>query len=231
MPKILYEVDGVSVPSVTTVIGKYKDMGGLLHWYWKEGVANKPFNSTRDKAGEVGTNLHYLIQCYIKPDTPKADMPPLSLEDADIVREMFLRFKDWWDIQKVQRIIATEISLTSEAHLYGGTIDLVAERQDGTAIIMDWKTSKDFFQDMLLQLAAYRELCAECLQINIEKAYIVRLSKQNKGITAFPVEAQDMRHALEKFLALRRIYDMESHLTAVVERIRNDAKRHDNHQR
>ena len=248
MPKILYEVDGVEVPSVTTIIGHYKNMAGLLGWYFTNGYElgckvgkdlvpapeklTKVMHAKRDLAGDVGTAIHHLIQCHIQ--NIQADpliFATLAEGDTATVQTIFVRFKEWWTKQNIKRIVATEISLTSESHLFGGTMDLVAEREDGTAIIMDWKTSREFYQEMLLQLSAYRELCAECLQINIEKAYIIRLSKQNKSITAFPVEAQDMRHALEKFLALRRIYDMESHLTAIVERIQNDAKRHDNHQR
>ena len=34
-PKEGYYVDGKRVPGVTTVLGRFKESGGLIHWSWK----------------------------------------------------------------------------------------------------------------------------------------------------------------------------------------------------
>lgn len=38
-PKSGYKVDGKSVPGTTTIIGRFKDAGGLLYWACEQGRA------------------------------------------------------------------------------------------------------------------------------------------------------------------------------------------------
>ena len=59
MPKITYwNAAGEEVPSTTTIINKYKDVGGLMYFAWSEGKAGRGLNESRDRAGDVGSMLH-----------------------------------------------------------------------------------------------------------------------------------------------------------------------------
>lgn len=230
MPKIIYKLkDGTEVPSTTTVIGKYKDMGGLLHYYWKEGKEGRGFNQRRDIAGDIGTAIHHLIERHIKGEPADPTWPTaLSAPDAEIVAKMFFEFEAWWDTLGIKRVISTEASLTSEIYRYGGTVDLILETGMLSAMIMDWKTGRDFYQEMILQMAAYRWLCEETMGVLVTEAKIVTLSKEGKGIKVYTVTLDDMKQGFDKFLKLREVYDMEASLKTAVERIRDGSERHDN---
>ena len=38
MPTGKYELDGKLLPGTTTIIGKFKNSGALIHWAWKQGM-------------------------------------------------------------------------------------------------------------------------------------------------------------------------------------------------
>src|ERR1039458_3114432 len=96
MPKILYlNKEGVEVPSTTTIIGKYKDYGGLKYYAWSEGKAGRGLNESRDRAGDVGSMLHGMIEAHIN-ERPYEEPPPISLVDAMKAGELFATFKQWW---------------------------------------------------------------------------------------------------------------------------------------
>jgi len=66
VPTGIYKLkDGTLVPGTTTIIGAFKDSGGLVHWAWQQGKAGLDYRNTRDKAAERGTNVHDLAECYI----------------------------------------------------------------------------------------------------------------------------------------------------------------------
>ena len=66
MPTGKYELDGKLLPGTTTIIGKFKNSGALIHWAWKQGMDGIDYRETRDQAGEQGTSVHYLAESYIK---------------------------------------------------------------------------------------------------------------------------------------------------------------------
>ncbi len=63
--------DGTKVPGVTTILGRFKDSGGLLWWAFEQGKAAQrgEINSLydkRDSAAEAGTIAHDLVEMHIK---------------------------------------------------------------------------------------------------------------------------------------------------------------------
>ena len=69
-PKGGYKVDGKRVPGVTTIIGRFKDSGGLMWWAFGQGQAAErgEINSLydkRDEAAEAGTIAHALVEMHI----------------------------------------------------------------------------------------------------------------------------------------------------------------------
>ena len=90
MPTGKYELDGRLLPGTTTIIGKFKNSGALIHWAWKQGVEGLDYRETRDTAGKQGTSVHYLSESYIKG---------WSYEEPtdEKVIKAFNKFKEWWD--------------------------------------------------------------------------------------------------------------------------------------
>ena len=211
----------MEVPSTTTIINKYKDMGGLMHFAWAEGKAGRGLTESRDRAGDVGSMLHGMIDAHIKQAVYSHPVTTAKDEDFTTARKLFETFVVWWGRAEM-KVIASETSLVSERHQYGGTIDLVATCPLGTGpIIMDWKTSKDYYQEMLLQMAAYRALWREYCGVDITAANLMLFSKTSRKITIYPVTAAQMDLAFDKFLLLRKAYDMEAPIAEAVKETRD----------
>ena len=65
-----YAADGKRVPGVTTVIGRFKDSGGLIHWAWNEGKEGRDYRDTSGKAADIGTLAHAFVEAKLmgKPE-------------------------------------------------------------------------------------------------------------------------------------------------------------------
>jgi hypothetical protein len=57
-------------------------------------------------------------------------------------------------------VVATEPHLISEQWQFGGTPDCIS-RIGGKLILFDWKTGRGVYEDMLIQLSAYKVLWEE----------------------------------------------------------------------
>ena len=228
MPKILYLNErGEEVPSTTTIIGKYKDMSGLMHFAWSEGKAGRGLNESRDRAGDVGSMLHGMIESYLNPNGKWILPTDNRLDALELARCLFQVFMRWWESNTLE-VVATETSLVSEEHQYGGTLDLVARSPLGF-VLLDWKTSSQFYQEMMLQMAAYRHLWAMASGASdpIAGASLVLFSKTSKSLKVYPVTEEQMDLAFKKFLLLRKTYDMEAAIAASVKEIRRAARSYD----
>jgi hypothetical protein len=147
--------DGKRVPSVTTVLGRFKDAGPLMHWAWEQGKEGKDFRETRDAAATAGTLAHSAIEHWKKGEQ---FVWPADGEIVERAKSAFGAFLEWADQTKL-KVDKTELPLISEKYGYGGTFDAILL---GTKRAMgDWKTSNGVYGEYLAQLAAYGQLWAE----------------------------------------------------------------------
>lgn len=196
--------DGTRVPSVTTIIGRFKDSGALLYWAWQQGREGRELYQQRDEAADVGTLVHTLVECDIK-ERPHPDIPP-AIEGHVI--SAYSAWRDWWRGQSFT-IIATEVQLVSELHRFGGTPDAIGCDADGKRVLLDWKTSNAVYVDHLLQLAAYRTLWEETHPDApiTGGMHLIRFAKENGDFAHhyYP----DLSLAWEQFKLLRAAYDID----------------------
>lgn len=111
----------------------------------------------RDKAAEAGTLGHLFVENHLKglPDPDTYGIPTAIVKKAEGAYIAFLE----WEKSHDFRMVESEIPLVSEAHGYGGTIDIGAVVNQRS--IVDIKTSKDIYFTMWVQLSAYGELYNE----------------------------------------------------------------------
>lgn len=132
--KHIYTVNGLFIPSVTTVMKPLSDdvYGGI-----DEQVLNR--------AAARGTAVHNAIENYVK-----FDIEDISPEHAGY----FEAFLKWFKEHKVQPY-GNEIRLYHKSLMYAGTTDMTAS-VDGIDTLVDFKTSAAV-QKMLcgVQLEAY----------------------------------------------------------------------------
>ncbi len=155
MPTIDYRnAEGQRVSGVTTIISTNLGWNkqALMYWANQVGQQGKNHRDVSGAAADAGTIAHFMIECDIKgnkPDTSK--YPPELVSKAETA---YLNFLEWKDIVNF-KVVHTEIHLISERYQYGLTPDCIALIK-GKLALFDWKTSNGVYEDMLIQLAAYR---------------------------------------------------------------------------
>lgn len=198
--------DGTRVPSVTTVIGKFKDSGGLVHWAWKLGTEGKDYRVVRDNAAFAGTMAHEAVEAWIHKTNFAFQGEPDICKKA---KQAFEAFLDWANQTKLE-VTHTEMALVSEAHKYAGTFDAVAML--GKRAMLDWKSSARIYPEYLVQVAAYGQLWDE----NFPNDPITG----GFDLLRFDKEFGDFHHhhwneldqAWQAFLHLRALFEIEKEL-------------------
>jgi len=196
--------DGTRVPGTTTIIG-ILDKPALLYWAWNLGKEGIDFRKARDKAADIGTIAHYLVECDIKNEKP--DLSEYAPADVDKAENAFLA---WLDFRKAHKIapLKSELQLVSEKYRYGGTIDIYAV-MDEVPTLIDLKTSSGIYPEMRLQLAAYDNLLHEN-NYEVKQQYIVRIDKSGDEFDVRRMN--DLSKEWEMFKVLIPVYELKKEI-------------------
>jgi len=199
--------EGIQVPGVTTILSLLAKPA-IIHWAWEQGCQGLDYRKVRDKASDIGTLAHYLIECEIKGEEP--DTSEYSEKDIDKAENAFLAWLEWKDSKGKIETIASEIPLVSERYQYGGTLDWVL-RQNGNIILVDFKTSNRVYDEMTYQLAAYKHLWNENHpDKKIRECYILRIGKENGEFEQRRFKNLDREFQI--FLHLLKIYKLQKEI-------------------
>lgn len=188
-PKKGYWLNGKRLPGTTTVIGRFKDSGGLLQWAFKQGQEGAShLYEKANEAADIGTAAHALIEYHINgSDKKPQEYLELSEDDQAKARNAFDLYLKW-EHQTGLKMLSKyqEIQLVSPEYSFGGTPDAIAEI-DGKIVLLDWKTSNGVYQDYIIQLAAYRHLINEGVRMDTgdplnmqveNEAHLLRFAKE-----------------------------------------------------
>jgi hypothetical protein len=211
-PKAYKTADGKRVPSVSTITGRFKESGGLVHWAWQLGIDGIDYRAARDKAADVGHLVHERIDAYIhgepEPPTP-TDVTPAMLELVDGGFTTFLE----WATQFGLTVLETEVPLVSERYKFGGTFDAVAVAL-GRTVLLDWKSGGGIYPETVCQVAAYRELLRE-RGTAIDEAYVLRVGKEMGDFHFHAYSERVVDLGWEAFQHMRELYTQLSKLKTV----------------
>lgn len=216
MPTIPYKTaDGKRVPGVTTVIGRFKESGGLIHWAWDLGMQGKDYRTERDAAAGSGTLAHAMIEAAIHER--EFERPADADDDMwEKAQAGFAAYEKWADQSDLQ-VILTEAHLVSEKYRFGGTPDAIG-LVNGELCILDWKTSNALYYDNLIQVVSYKALYEENYPHDkiTGGIHICRFSKEHADF-----EHRHFASGLEEpwraFVLMRELYDIT---TALKKRVR-----------
>jgi hypothetical protein len=147
--------NGEIVPGVTTVLG-ILNKPALVKWANNLGLQGIDSSRYRDEMADVGTLAHYLVMCELTGQTPvTADYSPNQLEMAE---NATLSYYEWAKGHTIEPILVEEALVSDQyGYGYGGTVDLYAA-VDGVKTLVDFKTGKAIYPEMVYQLAAYKHL-------------------------------------------------------------------------
>lgn len=155
MPTQSYTIDGERVPGVTTILSRFKDPGGLIHWAWALGKEGKDYREVRDKAADAGTLAHAAVDNWIHGRPVEFAGPEDIAAKAQKAFSAFLE----WAAQTHLTATHTEMPLISKVYRFGGTFDALLVRDKRA--MGDWKTSASVYPEYLAQIAAYAILWEE----------------------------------------------------------------------
>ena len=206
MPTGNYLLKGKKVPSVTTIIGRFKNATGLIIWSNKLGLKGINYFDELNKAAEAGTSLHDLAELHIKGEE-------YQLPDDPTVRHCFNQFLEWWNNTNY-KVTWTEKKMGSKKLEVGGCPDLLVDGK----VLIDFKTSKAIYSDMIIQLSAYAELIKESEGIEIDKAIIVRFPKEDDDTEIKEFSKEDLAVGLKQFKLLRKAFDIDKDLNKILKR-------------
>lgn len=208
-PKAGYYLDGKRVPGTTTIIGRFKESGGLIHWAWQCGVDGINYREARDSAATAGTLAHDMIENLIHGRPLEDVKGPEEL--LALARKGVEAFVEWKEQSRIE-IVATEMSLVSKEYRFGGTPDAIGKTPAGH-VLLDWKTSNRVYPDMLIQLAAYRHLWeAEHPDMPLGRFHLLRFGKEFGDFHhhSWPEEVIDT--AWGAFVRMRDLYEIDKTL-------------------
>ena len=221
--KHIYSVNDKVVYGVTSIIGVL-DKPALIYWAvnmavdflgnnWQAGKsydeveiktlledARRAHRIRKDKTADIGEMIHSWIEKYIRARIEKKPVPkkPVNKEMKNAIDGFF----NWAKKNKVE-LINCEQKIYSKKYKYAGTYDLEA-MVDGKRTIIDFKTGKAIYPEMVLQASAYLQAREEEIGERYDGGVaIVRLSQENKEITPFEVK-QINREEVEKLIKVFR---------------------------
>ena len=207
MPTGDYIINNKKLPSVTTIIGRFKNAIGLIIWSNQLGLKGLNYFDELKKAGDTGTSLHDLAELHIKGED-------YQLPEDPTVLHCFNQFLEWWDNLTCE-VIWTEKKYISKKLSVGGCPDLLVKK-DGKYILVDFKTSKAIYSDMIIQLSCYAELIRENDGIEIDRAVIVRFPKDNDDTEIRKFSKEELAVGLKQFKLLRKAFDIDKDLNKLL---------------
>ena len=167
-----YMINGIEYPSVTEILDITTPPAGLMYWALdemgnsikencvvsKDGyynvhisdleIAKKAHKEIKEEAADIGTEVHHLIERYIKNGDEVRKM-----ELRDEVMKAMCAFWDWEALHNV-KWLESEMTIVDPELGYAGTLDAIA-LVDGFITVIDFKSSKKFYKKNYTQCVAY----------------------------------------------------------------------------
>jgi hypothetical protein len=172
------------LPSVTTILGKMKDLTHIKAWQERVGVQEA--ERIKVEAGGLGQSMHTNLENHILGLPMKGNIMSQTLAKLIIKK----------GLSKVSEVWGSEVMLYSPG-LYAGTTDLVGVH-DGTPAIMDYKNSlkekkKEWIEDYFMQLGAYALSHNEMFGTDIQKG-VVMIATRDAIYQEFVIEGAEFTH-------------------------------------
>ena len=140
-------------------------------------VLNAKTNAQKqgDNILNIGSMVHKYCEKWLKNEKFAEPSDP-------VIKGCFDKFKKFWTKNKL-KLVESEKILYHEKGVCG-TLDIVAEDPQKNLWLIDIKTSKGIFLNMIHQLHGYRYMFENQTGKKISKMYLVRLPKDNADFEA-----------------------------------------------
>jgi hypothetical protein len=154
------------------------------------------------KAGEIGTQIHKLIEWTMRTALG-ADAGPKPVV-SDKALWGFMAFEDWAKSVNLKPVLI-EQTVYSKAYGFAGTMDLLG-RVNGDLTLIDFKSGKAVYPESFLQSAAYSVALGEMGYVLPSTAVIVRLPKVDTDPEFEVVTVPPVADLFPVFLAVKELW-------------------------
>lgn len=182
--------EGRPLPSVTTVLGKTKDLTHIKAWQARVGLAEA--EKIKTEASTLGNGMHKNLEKYILGEPMGGSFMAQTLAKV-IIKEALPKVTEVWGV---------EVALYAK-ELYAGTTDIIGLHEDIPSI-MDFKNSlkdkkKEWIEDYFLQLCAYGLAHNEMFGTNIRRG-VVMIATRDLKYQEFIIENDEFDHYTEMWV-------------------------------
>ena len=193
-----YALDGLNLPSVTTILKVTKseeDKAGLAAW--KERVGHKEAERIKNEASNRGSSMHSYIEQFL---LGKFNLDLLNEENRS--KKMAIEIIDNGLKNKLSEIWGTEATVYYPGK-YAGTADCIGV-YDGKESVLDFKQSnkpkrEEFIDNYFYQVAAYSLAHNTVYNSNITQGVILLCTVDNL-FQFFKIEGNKLLEYQKKFL-------------------------------
>ena len=187
----------IEVPSVTTIL-KVLNKPSLNKWANFLGFKREKIDDVLKFSADKGTEVHYMLDAFL------FQKKYIFIEtDNGVTKEYLMTVLDnfiTWSKAHTIKPIFGEKSITCDK--FGGTVDLYCEL-DGIPTILDFKTSKNFYSSMFLQLSAYTYMM-ELLDYEVEQVCILLINE--KMCKHKIIKREELDKYIATFLILTKLF-------------------------
>ena len=189
-----YDILGVKLPSVTTILAKTKDQEYIKRWRNKVGhdEADRIYNLSSKR----GTAMHKFLEKHIE-GYGYEDLTPIGREAAPMAQKII-------DVglTPVSEYYGSEVTLYYLG-LYAGATDLICRHNDLETVV-DFKQAnrpkqKDWIEDYFLQVAAYAMAHDYLFKSEIKQA-IIMVCTPDLYYQEFKIQGTELRDYKHKWL-------------------------------
>ena len=188
--KAYINAKGKRVIRVTDVI-KIMAKDQLILWANMLGFKHVSYKSELERTANIGSLVHSVLEAYHNPHMlATVDYDDYSIYDygdkleATHAIESFFKWYDHLLRTKSFKVMYTEHVVVGEN--LGGTIDCVIRgwEDPNKVILVDYKTSKEFYLTQFLQTAAYRDIYEEVHGRNTVEGVMIIIMDKKYGDSA-----------------------------------------------
>ena len=189
-----YDVQGLRLPSVTTILAKTKDQSYLTNW--KNKVGHEEAERIKNLSSKRGTAMHKFIEKYIQ-ESGYEDLTPIGVE-AKPMAEKIIEI----GLTPVSEYYGSEVTLHYPG-LYAGSTDLVCVHNDLETIV-DFKQAnspkrREWIEDYYMQIAAYAMAHDYVYKSHIRQG-IIMVCTPDRYYQEFKFQDAELRKWKHKFL-------------------------------
>ena len=189
-----YDVQGLRLPSVTTILAKTKDQSYLTKW--KNKVGHEEAERIKNYSSKRGTAMHKFIEKYIQ-ESGYEDLTEIGVE-AKPMAEKIIEI----GLTPVSEYYGSEVTIHYPG-LYAGSTDLVCLHNDMETIV-DFKQAnrpkeEEWIEDYFLQIAAYAMAHDYVYKSRIRQG-IIMICTPDRYYQEFKFQDAELRKWKHKFL-------------------------------